>query len=138
MTAKTMPKSKRSARRQRARGGRRMTAPEARGMRQPNLPQWKWRTFPVLAAFVAGLLVDSLFNPPASDAGTALRIIALLGTGYVLAHVFVVNVIVARRIKRREEALARGDDDEEAWVDEVVHPDEMQPPASVRSADRPR
>jgi hypothetical protein len=115
-----------------------MSAAEARAMRQPNLPQWKWRTFPVVAAFVAGLLVDSLFNPPASDAGTVLRIIALLGAGYVLAHVFVVNVIVARRIKRREEALQRGDDDEDAWVDEVVHPDEVPEPPSVRSPERPR
>jgi len=115
-----------------------MSAAEARATRMPNLPQWKWRTFPVFAAFVAGLLVDSLFNPPASDAGTILRIIALLGTGYVVAHVFVVNVIVARRIKRRDEALRRGDEDEDAWVDEVVHPDEIQAVTPVRPADRPR
>ena len=78
----------------------------------------------MLAAFVAGLLVDSLFNPPASSAGTLLRIVALLGTGYVLAHVFVTNVIVARRIKARDKVRARGDDVGE-WVDEVVHPDEQ-------------
>jgi hypothetical protein len=92
--------------------------------RGPNLPQWKWRTFPVFAAFVAGLLLDSIVNPPASDGGTALRIVALLGVGYVLAHVVVVNVIVARRIRVREKALAAGDDPDVQWVDEVVHPDD--------------
>ncbi|MDE3094594.1 MAG: hypothetical protein KGK07_01160 [Chloroflexota bacterium] len=78
-----------------------------------------------MAAFVAGLLVDSLFNPPASDAGTALRIVALLGAGYVLAHVFVTNVIVARRIKSRDKARAP-DGNAAEWVDEVVHPDEQE------------
>jgi hypothetical protein len=90
----------------------------------PNLPKWKWRTFPVFAAFVAGMLLDSVINPPASGPGTAIRIIALLGVGYVLAHLVVVNVVVARRIKARERALAAGDDPDVEWVDEVVHPDD--------------
>ncbi|MHB8377354.1 MAG: hypothetical protein ACYDEB_10425 [Dehalococcoidia bacterium] len=126
MAAKTAAKSKRTPRRQRGRAADRATGAgtEARARRKPNLPDWKWRTFPVFAAFVAGLLVDSVFNPPASSAGTALRIVALLGTGYVLAHLFVTNVIVARRIKARDRALAAGRDAEEEWVDEVVHPDE--------------
>ena len=119
--------SKRTRRRPRSRTAdkEQATAAEAPVRRAPNLPEWKWRTFPVLAAFVAGLLVDSLFNPPASDAGTALRIVALLGAGYVLAHVFVTNVIVARRIKARDKARTRGDTAAE-WVDEVVHPDEQE------------
>jgi hypothetical protein len=105
-----------------------MTAAEARASKMPNLPQWKWRSFPVFAAFIAGLLVDSLFNPPASDAGTVLRIVALLGTGYVLAHLFVVNTVVARRIKARQRAIESGERTpaEEEWVDEVVHPDEAR------------
>lgn len=119
--------SKRTRRRPRGRprGPAQATPAAAPGRSAPNLPEWKWRTFPVFAAFVAGLLADSLVNPPASNAGTALRIVALLGTGYVLAHVFVTNVIVARRIKARDRARARGDDDTE-WVDEVVHPDEQE------------
>ncbi len=92
----------------------------------PNLPQWKWRTFPVFAAFVAGMLLDSVLNPPASGPGTAIRIIALLGVGYVLAHLVVVNVVVARRIKAREKALAAGEDPDVEWVDEVVHPDDPE------------
>lgn len=124
MATKTAVKSKRVERR-RARGGPKMTAAEASASSMPNLPQWKWRTFPVFAALIAGLLLDGLFNPVASDPGRILRIIALLGAGYVIAHVFVVNVVVARRIKAREKAIAAGDapPPAEEWVDEVVHPD---------------
>jgi hypothetical protein len=99
----------------------------------PNLPHWRWRSFPVLAAFIAGVLVDAIINPPQSDAAVVLRIIAVLGAGYCLAHVVVVNTIVARRIKSREKAMAAaGSDGDDEWVDEVVHPDELPAASSTQ------
>lgn len=91
--------------------------------RVPNLPDWRWRSFPVLAAFIAGVLLDSIINPPASDAAVVLRVVAVLGAGYCLAHLFIVNTIVARRIKARQKTIDAGSDGDE-WVDEVVHPGE--------------
>lgn len=124
MASKTVLRSKRTIR------GVRRAAPAGTDPREtpavrPNLPHWNWRTFPVFAAFVAGLLLDSIINPPASGLGMALRVIGLLGAGYVLAHVIVVNVIVAGRIRARDKVLAAGEDPEVEWVDEVVHPDEQ-------------
>ncbi|MBF6600099.1 MAG: hypothetical protein IVW36_06285 [Dehalococcoidia bacterium] len=123
MASKTVLRPKRTTRSRRRAVRHRGTAAEAASAR-PNLPHWKWRTFPVFAAFVAGLLLDSMVNPPASGLGTALRVIGLLGAGYVLAHMIVVNVIVAGRIRARDKALAAGEDPDVEWVDEVVHPDE--------------
>jgi len=95
-------------------------------------PERRWRTFPVLAAFVVGLLIASIVNGrPANEAAAALQIAAIFGVGYVLAHLFVLNVIVAGRIRRREaaRAAAAGDEDDDGeWVDEVVHPDERAAP----------
>lgn len=88
-------------------------------------PNWRWRTFPVFAAFVAGLLIASLVNRETDTTlEGAVQIAALLGAGYVLIHLFVMNVIVAGRIRRREQAIARGEEPEDAFEDVVVHPDE--------------
>ncbi len=91
------------------------------------LPQWKWRTFPVFFAFVAGVLVASIINPPSGDAGYALQLAALAGFGYALAHLFVTNVVVAGRLKRRRQAAARGEEPPEAFEEELVYPDEDTP-----------
>lgn len=93
------------------------------------MPQWKWRTFPVFCALVAGILIASVANGvPDNAAAAVLQIAALGGVGYAIAHLFVTNVIIAGRIRRRD-ALAsvapEATDDE--WVDEIVHPTE--PPA---------
>jgi len=112
-------------------------SPAASGRRMPNLPDWRWRSFPVLAAFIAGLLVDSILNPPASDAAVVVRVVAVLGAGYCLAHLFIVNTIVARRIQARQKALATGETDEDEWVDEVVHPDENAGLAADQSRPEP-
>lgn len=101
--------------------------------RMPNLPNWRWRSFPVLAAFIAGVLLDAIINPPQSDAAVVLRVIAVLGAGYCLAHVVVVNTIVARRIKAREKAMAATGSEDEEWVDEVVHPDELPAASNTKS-----
>lgn len=91
------------------------------------LPQWKWRTFPVFFAFVAGLLVASIINPPNGDAGYALQLGALAAFGYGLAHLFVTNVIVAGRLRRQRQAAERGEEPPEAFEDELVYPDEEPP-----------
>ena len=99
---------------------------EAKVSRRKNFPDWRWRSFPVFAALVTGVLIDSLISPPSNSAGQVLRIAALAGFGYVLAHLFVTNVIIARRLKRREKALARGETPEEDFVEEAVYPGEQQ------------
>jgi alkylhydroperoxidase family enzyme len=112
-------------------------ATDAPHERMPNLPDWRWRSFPVLVAFIAGVLFDAIINPPQSNAAIALRIVALLGAGYCLAHVFVVNTIVARRIKARQKAMAAAGDEDDEWVDEVVHPDELPAAGAGQSRTEP-
>ena len=73
---------------------------------------------------VTGVLIDSLISPPSNSAGQVLRIAALLGFGYVLAHLFVTNVIVAGRIRRRDKAIERGETPAEDFVEEAVYPEE--------------
>lgn len=88
------------------------------------LRNWRWVTFPVFVAFVCGVLVATIVNGGARNTtGAVLVIAALLGLGYGLAHLFVTNVIVTGRIKRRRAALATGETPDDEWVDEVVHPD---------------
>ena len=88
-------------------------------------PAWQWRTFPVLCAFVAGLLIASVVNGrPDNAAGAAVQIAALLGASYALIHLFVTNVIVAGRIKRRERTIARGETPAEDFEDVAVYPEE--------------
>jgi hypothetical protein len=90
-------------------------------------PDWRWRTFPVFAAFVAGLLIASLLNAETDNALEAIvQIVAIGGAAYVLIHMFVMNVIVVGRIKRRDAATASGDgpDDDSEYEDVVVHSDE--------------
>jgi hypothetical protein len=86
-------------------------------------PDWRWRTFPVLAAFFAGLLIASLLNTETDHAVEAIvQIVAICGAAYVLIHLVVMNVIVAGRIKRRDAAIARGEEPEEQFEDVVVYP----------------
>jgi hypothetical protein len=92
------------------------------------MPDWRWRSFPVFFAFVVGLLLASIINgAPGNDLAAVVQILALLGVGYGLAHLFVTNVIVAGRIRRRERMIQRGENPDEEWVDEVVHPDDERP-----------
>ena len=88
------------------------------------LPQWRWRTFPVFFAFVAGMLVASLVNPPNGNAGYAVQLVALAGFGYGLAHLFVTNVVVAGRLRRQRKAAERGESPPEAFEEELIYPDE--------------
>ncbi len=91
------------------------------------LPQWRWRTFPVFFAFVTGMLVASLVNPPSGNVGSAVQLVALAGFGYGLAHLFVTNVVVAGRLRRQRQAAERGEPAPKAFEEELVYPDEETP-----------
>lgn len=107
-------------------------APAFDGPQPRRFPDWRWRTFPVFFAFVIGLLLASFINGrPNNDVAAAVQIISLLGLGYGLAHLFVVNVIIAGRVKRRREAIDRGETPAEEFEEELVYPEE-QPPAARR------
>ena len=85
-----------------------------------------WIALSVLVAFACGVIVATMINGGARNtAGAVFVIAAVLVLGYGLAHLFVTNVIVAGRIKRRRSALVADDVDaaDDDWVDEVVHPD---------------
>ena len=85
--------------------------------------RWQWRTFPVFCAFIAGLLIASLLNRQTdTNAEAMIQYAALLGAAYIVVHLFVTNVIVAGRIKRREATLARGETPPEDFEDNVVYP----------------
>jgi len=111
----------------RRRGG--TSGPAPFSARSAGMPRWRWRTFPVFFAFVLGLLVAGIVNGEQNNEfAWIVQLLALLGVGYGLVHLFVTNVIVAGRVRRRERPIARGEqppDDE--WVDEVVHPDDERP-----------
>lgn len=94
----------------------------------PVYPRWKWRTFPVFMAFVCGLLIASFANgQPQNDLAALVQILAVLGLGYCIAHLFVVNVVIAGRIKRRGAALARGETPPDDLETELVYPDDNAP-----------
>ena len=105
-------------------GGTVRDVPGQSDARRRVTPDWRWRSFPVFAALVAGVLIDSLISPPTNSGGQVLRIVALLGFGYVLAHLFVTNVIIAGRLKRRRKIIERGETPEEDFVEEAIYQDE--------------
>jgi hypothetical protein len=90
-------------------------------------PRWNWRTFPVFFAFVTGALVASVVNPPSGTVGYVVQLAAVAGVGYGIAHLFVTNVIVAGRLRRRRDAVTRGEEPPEAYEEELIYPDEEMP-----------
>lgn len=88
----------------------------------PPRAAWQWRTFPVFVALAAGLFFGSFLDGrPDTDLGVAVRVLAVLMVSYAIIHLFVVNVIVAGRIRRRRETVARGEIPEEDLEDELVY-----------------
>ena len=82
-------------------------------------PDWRWRSFPVFAAFAAGMLIAFVVNEGSvNPVAFVLQIAALLGVGYSLAHLLVTNVIAAGR-SRRAGAPDEGED-------VIVYPDENE------------
>ena len=79
-------------------------------------PDWRWRSFPVFAAFATGMLIAFVVNQGSvNPIAFVLQLAALLGVGYSLAHLFVTNVITAGRTRRVRE---------EETEDVIVHPDD--------------
>lgn len=80
-------------------------------------PDWRWRSFPVFAALSGGMLIAFVVNEgSANPAAFFLQIAALLGVGYSIAHLLVINVLGAGRTRRRIP--------EDETEDVIVHPDE--------------
>ena len=93
--------------------------------RRPAERRWQWRTFPVFAAFVVGLLIASIINgEPSNTVAAIVQLLALLGVAYVLVHLFVMNVIIAGRERRRQRRPERGETADGDWEDEAVYPAE--------------
>lgn len=93
-------------------------------------PDWRWRTFPVFFAFVSGLLLAFFVNEGTQNVVAAVVLIgALLGFGYGLAHMVVMNVVVANRVRRRRAAIASGEavvsdaEDPSGYEDVLVYDD---------------
>ncbi|MBI5285195.1 MAG: hypothetical protein HY874_08895 [Chloroflexi bacterium] len=85
-------------------------------------PAWRWRTFPVFFAFVTGMLLAGFLNGAPTNTTAALaQIAAVAGFGYALAHLFVANVIIAGREKRRRLAMERGEEPAEDFEEELVY-----------------
>jgi len=89
-----------------------------------NRPTWRWRTFPVLAAFVFGVLVASFIDRPDSDFAVGVRIVAVIAASACAAHIFVVYVMAPRRTRNGNGA---GASDEAAFEDELVYDDPQRP-----------
>jgi hypothetical protein len=90
----------------------------------PSAPRWQWRTFPVVAALVAGTLVGAFSHAADNDLAVAVRIAAVFGAAYVMIHLFVMNVIVAGRAKSRRDAAARGEHADDEYEHVIVGPDD--------------
>ena len=80
-------------------------------------PDWRWRSFPVFAAFATGMLIAFLVNEGSvNPVAFVLQIAALLGVGYSLAHLLVTNVLGAGRSRRAASS--------EETEDILIHPDD--------------
>jgi hypothetical protein len=82
---------------------------------------WRWRTFPVLAAFVFGVLLASLIDRPDSGFAVGVRIVAVIAAAACAAHIFVAYVIAPRRTRATSTEKAPTDDAE--YEDELVYKD---------------
>lgn len=95
---------------------------DARARRRAYGPRWKWRTFPVLAAFVFGALVASFLDRPDTDFALGVRIVLLVAAAGCMAHMFVAYVIIPRRMAARGMAPRV---DEEPYADSAQYADEL-------------
>ena len=85
-------------------------------------PDWRWRSFPVFAAFSVGMLVAFVVNGQTQNpAAATLLILSVLGCIYSAIHMFVMNVVVAGRVRKRQKQAGITPPEME---DVVVYPDE--------------
>ena len=95
---------------------------EGQGAVPRTRPEWRWRTFPVFFAFVTGMLLAGFLNgAPTNTTAAIAQTAAVAGFGYALAHLFVANVIIAGREKRRRRAMERGEAPPEDFEEELVY-----------------
>lgn len=91
-------------------------------MGRPAPPDWRWRSFPVFFAFASGALLAFLVNEGSvNPAAFVLQLAAIAAFGYGLAHLFVMNVIVSGRLRRRR---ARGPSRDDEYEDVIEYPEE--------------
>lgn len=126
--ARTKPRTavgKRASRYDRARDASEGRAPGTDdGVRSDGRPDWRWRSFPVFAAFVAGMLLAFIVNGTTQNpVAFVVAVLAIMGCVYAAIHLFVMNVIVAGRVRRRQQAIARGETPPEDMEDVVVYDD---------------
>ncbi len=91
-------------------------------MTRSRVPGWRWRTFPVLAAFVFGVLLASLIDRPDSGFAVGVRIAAVIAAAACAAHIVVTHVVVPRRSRAPAPDDAALDDDAH-YEDELVYDD---------------
>lgn len=90
----------------------------------PALSDWKWRTFPVLFAFAAGMLLMALLNgTPNNTVAAIAQIVALAAVGYGASRIFVRKVIWERRMRDRGVSPRSRDEPDEEYEDVVVYPE---------------
>lgn len=77
---------------------------------------WRWRSFPVLAAFVFGALIASFLDRPDTDFAVGVRIVLVIAAAGCLAHIVVAYVIAPRR-----HDSTVGKPKETAYEDELVY-----------------
>ena len=81
------PEQKRRRRRRRRRGGGGGSAPDVAQSHAPDAPpEWRWRTFPVLAAFAAGAFVIAFLIGAMPDLFPIFFAVALFGIAFCFAH----------------------------------------------------
>ncbi len=99
-----------------------VTAVDGDARRRSYGPRWKWRTFPVVAAFVFGALVASFLDQPNTDFAVGVRILLLVAAAGCMAHMFVGYVIIPRRMAASGMAPRI---DEEPYADSAKYADEL-------------
>ncbi|MEX0750185.1 MAG: hypothetical protein WD359_05190 [Dehalococcoidia bacterium] len=101
------------------------TLTEAQRSKIANLPDWRWRTFPVFFAFFVGMLVMAVLNgAPDNQLAAIAQFVVLAALSYGLARIVVRKLLMERRLTRREKQIARGEPVDDEYEDVVVYPEQ--------------
>jgi hypothetical protein len=83
---------------------------------------WKWRTFPVFAAFVFGGLIASFIDRPDNAFVLGVRIALVVLAALCVAHIFVTYAVAQRRRNASTEPSGAGTAVDDAhYEDELVY-----------------
>jgi hypothetical protein len=121
-----MPSNKRRARREDPAGrvDRAQREEEAQRAKVAALPEWRWRTFPVVFAFFLGALVMAVLNgAPDNELAAIAQFVVLGALSYGLARIVVRKLFAERRLTRRERQRI-GDEPDDDYEDVLVYPGE--------------